>query len=127
MGFSTQASVTSGRSVQECLDATQRAMSSAGMTPKVEGNEVQGKKGSALQAYFLGFLASPSVMPVKVRGRVSDGGMERTVNISAEDAYPIPIKIFISGKIRKQCEATLEAVRAALDRELSDAPEPTMA
>lgn len=119
MPFSTSESVTTESSVEACLDAAREIFGAMSLVPTTEGQTVTAKSGSFLLAWMLGFMSSEKNMPVLLRVQAEDAGADRIVGISAEDAYPIPIKIGIAGKIRRQAEALAQSLKQALEQRLA--------
>jgi hypothetical protein len=119
MAYTATQTLTTSKSADDAVRAAQQAFTSMQLAPQTQGQTVTAKSGSFILAWMMGFLSPQANMPVQLRAQVDDQGSSRIVSISAEDAYPIPIKIGITGKIHRQADALAEQARQSMEQQLA--------
>jgi hypothetical protein len=119
IAYTATQTLTTTKSAQDAVTAAQQAFTSMQLAPQTQGQTVTAKSGSAIMAWMLGFLSPQANMPVRLSAQVDDQGTNRIVSITAEDAYPIPIKIGIAGKIRRQADALAQQTRQSMEQHLA--------
>jgi hypothetical protein len=119
MAFSTTETITTTKSVQETIAAAQDTLTSLGLVPSMQGQELTAKSGSFVKAGLMGYLTPAAAMPVRLTVRVEDSGASRVARITAEDAYPLPLKFGIMGKIRHQVGIMAQQTRDGLQKRLA--------
>lgn len=136
MSISSEQSVTSQRSVQECVRAVVETMQDLGMNPRVYGDRVVvGSRGSSAGLFWMmvafglaSLLAHWRTFPVRVQVDVEDQGTERRLRIVAEEAFTMgmrkrrseiitaeeallrPVATGYKGKMKKAVEGAVQQV-----------------
>jgi hypothetical protein len=115
MAYTATETLSTRKSPEEVAAAAQAVFTDMHMTPHAEGSDVSASSGSFLLTWLLGFISSDTNMPIRVTVSPSNG----TVTITAEDTYPIPIKIAINGKIHRRANALAQQTRDGMEQRLS--------